>query len=297
LLPLIAAAGGMIAPAAIHLAFNAGQATQSGFGIPMATDIAFALAVLTLLKARIPAELKVFVVAFAVADDLGAVVLIAVVYTTKLAVAWLLGAAVVFIVLLGMNRFLRVTVLWPYLLLGAALWFCLLQGGIHAATAGVLLAFAIPFGARRPGAESPSHRLENRLHFPVYFFVLPLFALANTAIGIDADALSELGSRNSLGIAAGLVLGKPLGIVLACAAGVRAGLCQLPHGVSWWHIAGAGLLGGIGFTMSIFISNLAFSTNPALIEASKLAVVCGSLVASALGLAWLAATPARATSS
>ena len=293
LLPLIAAVGGMLVPAAIHLAFNFGQPTQSGFGIPMATDIAFALAVLAVLKTRVPAELKVFVVAFAVADDLGAVLLIAVVYTTQLAAAWLLGGAVIFLVLVSMNRILRVMSLWPYLLGGTILWFCLLQGGVHAATAGVLLAFAIPFSARHPGAESPSHRLENRLHLPVAVLVLPLFALANTAIRIDAQAISELGSPNSLGIAAGLVLGKPLGILVACAAGVRAGLCKLPDGVSWRHITGAGMLGGIGFTMSIFISNLAFSKDAALIDASKLAVLCGSLVASIVGLAWLAASRPR----
>jgi Na+:H+ antiporter, NhaA family len=288
LLPLIAAAGGMLAPAAIHLVFNAGAPTQSGFGIPMATDIAFALAVLSLLKARVPTELKVFVVAFAVADDLGAVVLIAAVYTTSLATGWLIAGAVIFAALVAMNRSFRIMALWPYLLGGVALWLCLLQGGIHAAVAGVLLAFAIPFSSSRTDTDSPSHRLESLLHLPVAFVILPLFALANTAIRIDAGALAELTSANGLGIALGLILGKPLGIAAASAVAVRTGLCSLPAGMTWGHIVGAGMLGGIGFTMSIFISNLAFAHDSALVESSKLAVLCASMLASVLGLTWLA---------
>jgi len=290
LLPMVAAAGGMAVPAAIHFAMNAGSPTQAGFGIPMATDIAFALAVLALLRDRVPPELKIFIVAFAVADDLGAVAVIAAFYTTQLSIPHLVAAAAVFTLLLACNRPLRVMATWPYLLAGAALWWCLWKAGIHASIAGVLLAFAIPFTARDPALPSPSHRLEHALQKPVALIVLPLFALANTAITIDAAALSTALDRNGLGIALGLLLGKPLGIVAACAIAVRTGLCRLPAGIDWKHLLGAGLLGGIGFTMSIFISNLAFAATPAVAEASKLAVLAASMVASVAGLAWLRLT-------
>ena len=287
LLPLVAAIGGMFAPAAFHFALNAGTPTNGGFGVPMATDIAFALAVLTLLRDRVPSALKLFVVAFAVADDLGAVVLIAAVYTAELSTAFLVAAAAVFAALVALNRAFRVMALSPYLLGGAVLWFCLLKAGVHASIAGVLLAFAIPFTSRDPARASPSHRLEQRLHAPVAFVVLPLFALANTAIVVDSATLRAVVDANGLGILLGLVLGKPLGILLMCVLAVRSGLCALPGEVRWRHIAGAGFLGGIGFTMSIFISNLAFAGEPAIIESSKLSVLCASLIAAVLGAAWL----------
>ena len=286
LLPMFAAAGGMLAPAAIHFAFNAGLPTRAGFGIPMATDIAFALAVLGTLGNRIPAELKIFVVAFAVADDLGAVIVIAVAYTTGLSMIHLGGALAVFALLIACNRVFRVMALSPYLLGGAVLWWCLWKAGIHASIAGVLLAFAIPFRSRSADTPSPSHRLEQALHVPVAFLVLPLFALANTAIVVDGHSLGAVLDRNGLGIALGLLLGKPLGILVACLLAVRSGLCRLPAGIDWHHVAGAGLLGGIGFTMSIFISNLAFASQPDLIESSKLAVLVASVLASVGGLAW-----------
>jgi NhaA family Na+:H+ antiporter len=192
---------------------NRGTDTQAGFGIPMATDIAFALGVLALLGARVPAALNVLVVAFAVIDDLGAIVLIAAVYTAEIAVPWLALALGTWAALFTLNR-LRVVRLAPYLLGGAFLWFCLLKAGIHASIAGVLLAFAIPFSARAPETESPSHRLEHWLHKPVAFGILPLFALANTAVMIDHGAIAQLASANSLGIALGLIVGKPLGVFL-----------------------------------------------------------------------------------
>jgi NhaA family Na+:H+ antiporter len=293
LLPLCAAAGGMLLPAAIHLAFNAGLPTQPGFGIPMATDIAFALAVLGLLRERIPPELKIFIVAFAVADDLGAVMVIAAVYTLKISFIHLGAAAVVFGVLVLANR-LRIMPLWPYLVGGVVLWYCLWRAGIHASISGVLLAFAIPFKGRRTDEPSPSHRLETSLHAPVAFVVLPLFALANTAITLDAGAISGILDRNGMGITFGLLLGKPLGIVGACAIAVRSGLCRLPGAIGWGHVAGAGILGGVGFTMSIFISNLAFAGTGALVESSKLSVLCASMLASACGAIWLAYTKPRA---
>jgi NhaA family Na+:H+ antiporter len=289
LLPAFAAIGGMAAPALIHFAFNAGTASQAGFGIPMATDIAFALAVLAILGPRVPPALKVFVVAFAVIDDLGAIALIAAVYTAEISVGYLLAALAIFALLIALNRPLRVMALWPYLLGGAALWCCLLNAGIHASIAGVLLAFAIPFSARHPGEESPSHRLERLLHKPVAFVILPLFALANTGVPIDAEAIAQFGHPNNLGIMLGLIVGKPVGVVALCLLAVACRVSSLPEGVRWSHVVGAGLLGGIGFTMSIFITNLAFSASPALVNSSKLAVLCASLAAGASALLCLRA--------
>ena len=289
LLPAFAAIGGMAAPALIHFAFNAGTASQAGFGIPMATDIAFALAVLAILGQRVPPALKVFVVAYAVIDDLGAIALIAAVYTAKISPGYLLAAFATLGLLFALNRLLRVMALWPYLLGGAALWYCLLNAGIHASIAGVLLAFAIPFSARNPGTESPSHRLEDRLHKPVAFVILPLFALANTGVPIDAQALAQFAHPNNLGIMLGLILGKPAGVIALCLLAVACRVSSLPAGVRWSHIAGAGLLGGIGFTMSIFITNLAFPDSMALVNSSKLAVLAASLAAGAAGLLWLRA--------
>jgi NhaA family Na+:H+ antiporter len=291
LLPAFAAVGGMAAPALIHYAFNAGLDTQPGFGIPMATDIAFALAVLALLGARVPPALKVFVVAFAVIDDLGAIVLIAAVYTATISVGYLLAALAIWALLIALNRPLRVMALWPFLLGGAALWYCLLNAGIHASIAGVLLAFAVPFSARTPGEESPSSRLEHHLHKPVAFAILPLFALANTGVPIDAQALARFAHPNNLGIMLGLLVGKPAGVAALCAAAVACRMSSLPEGVRWSHIAGAGLLGGIGFTMSIFITNLAFAGSPVLVNSSKLAILLASLVAGAAGLLWLRVVP------
>lgn len=287
LLPIVAAAGGIAVPALIHFGFNGGTPTQAGIGIPMATDIAFALGVLALLGSRVPASLKVFLTALAVMDDLGAIIVIALFYTAELAFVYLAGALAVFAALLVMNRVLRVMSLIPYLLGGVLMWFLMLKSGVHATIAGVLLAFAIPFSARQDDAASPSHRLEHFLHRPVAFVILPIFALANTGIVIGSDWAQELASSNSLGILAGLVVGKPLGITLVSFVAVAIGLCKLPLDLRWRHILGAGLLGGIGFTMSIFITNLAFTDAPAVINASKMAILLASLSAGVLGFAWL----------
>ena len=283
LLPVLAAVGGMVAPALIHYALNAGQPSQPGFGIPMATDIAFALGVLAILGTRAPASLKVFVVAFAVMDDLGAIVMIAAFYTADLSVAYLAGSLAVWAVLLVLNLKFRVYMLAPYLVGGALMWLLMLKSGVHATIAGVLLAFAIPFTSRSADEPSPSHRLEKNLHAPVAFVILPLFALANTGIVIGADWFHQLTSANSLGIVAGLVLGKPLGILCLCAMAVAAGWCRLPAQLKWPHMLCAGLLGGIGFTMSIFITNLAFPNDPQLINASKMAILVASVTAAVLG--------------
>ena len=287
LLPIFAAIGGMVAPALIHFALNAGSPTTAGIGIPMATDIAFALGVLAILGNRVPASLKVFVVAFAVIDDLGAIVIIAVFYTVQFSIWYLVGALAVWTLLFALNRFLRVKSLVPYLLGGALMWFLTLKSGVHATIAGVMLAFAIPFSAREEDDKSPSHRLEHFLHKPVAFVILPIFALANTGIVVGADWLQDMISANSVGISAGLVLGKPLGVALLCFFAVASGLCRLPLDLNWRHIAGAGILGGIGFTMSIFIANLAFVGNAGITNASKMSILLASVTAGAIGYLWL----------
>ena len=290
-LPLFAAVGGVLLPAGIHYAFNGGTPTSAGAGIPMATDIAFALGVLALLGDRVPAALKIFLSALAVVDDLAAMIVIAVGYATGVSLAWLGGALAVFAALLACRRLLRVQALWPYLAGGALMWFCMLRSGVHPTLAGVALAFAIPFSPRADDAASPSHRLENALHLPVAFVVLPLFALANTGITLGAQWPEGLLTPNSLGIAFGLVLGKPIGIGLACAFAVAIGACRLPASLRWSHIVGAGLLGGIGFTMSIFIANLAFAGDAAMVDASKATVLLASLVAGVLGYLVLRLVP------
>jgi Na+:H+ antiporter, NhaA family len=291
LLPIVAAAGGLSVPALIHFGFNYGTATQAGIGIPMATDIAFAIGVLALLGDRVPASLKVFLVALAVMDDLGAIIVIAVFYTAELSLMYLGLAAAVFVLLVVLNR-LRVMMLLPYLVGGALMWFFMLKSGVHATIAGVLLAFTIPFTAKEDDAASPSHKLEHFLHKPVAFLILPVFALANTGIVIGSGWAADLASNNSLGIILGLVAGKPFGITLLAFVAVAVGLCRLPLDLNWKHIFGAGLLGGIGFTMSIFITNLAFiGGDPAFFSettnSSKMAILTASLTAGVLGFGWL----------
>ena len=287
LLPIFAALGGMLLPALIHFSLNAGQPSQAGVGIPMATDIAFALGALALLGSRIPPSLKIFVVAFAVIDDLGAIVMIALFYSNDLSIAYLAGSLAVWLALLLLNRVIRVAYLPVYLAGGLLMWGLMLKSGIHATLAGVMLAFAIPFWSPRDDEPSPSHRLENWLHKPVAFVVLPLFALANTGVLLNTELMSALLGANSLGIMAGLVIGKPVGVLLLSMLAVWLGVCSLPADLRVSHLAGAGLLGGIGFTMSIFITNLAFSDDVSNINASKLAIFVGSLTAGILGLVWL----------
>lgn len=287
LLPVFAAVGGIAVPALIHFSLNAGTLTQAGIGIPMATDIAFALGVLALLGSRVPASLKIFLTALAVMDDLGAIIVIAIFYTAQLSIAYLVAATGVFILLVVLNKFFRVMSLTPYLLGGALMWFLMLKSGVHATIAGVLLAFAIPFSAKEDDEESPSHRLEHFLHKPVAFVILPIFALANTGIVIGADWAQSLTGANSLGIIGGLVAGKPLGILLLSFIAVAVGICKLPLDLNWHHVFGAGLLGGIGFTMSIFITNLAFVGNPETINGSKMAILLASLTAGTIGFLWL----------
>ncbi|MFM9836344.1 MAG: Na+/H+ antiporter NhaA [Methylophilaceae bacterium] len=286
LLPIIAALGGLTLPAVIHFCFNNGTPTQAGIGIPMATDIAFALGALALMGNRIPTSLKVLLTAIAVMDDLGAIIVIAVFYTSNLSVYYLIAAMVVFTVLILLNR-LRVMRLLPYILGGVLMWILMLKSGIHATISGVLLAFTIPFTNKSEDKKSPSYNLEHFLHKPVAFIILPIFALANTGIIIGADWFQGIFSANSMGILLGLVLGKPIGIMLLSFLAVMAGVCRLPGDITWRHIIGIGMLGGIGFTMSIFITNLAFADAPDIINTSKMAIFLASLCAGFLGFVWL----------
>jgi NhaA family Na+:H+ antiporter len=286
LLPIFAALGGIALPATIHFYFNNGLPSESGFGIPMATDIAFALSILALAGSRIPASLKIFLTAVAVIDDLCAIIIIAIFYTSKLSLVYLFLSLAVFAGLAILNRF-RINSLIPYLLGGALMWFLMLQSGVHATIAGVLLAFTIPFTAIRDDKKSPSYILEHFLHKPVAFFIMPVFALANTGIIIGANWASSLTTPNSLGIITGLLVGKVIGVSLLSFIAVKLGICRLPLRLNWKHIIGAGFLAGVGFTMSIFITNLAFKTNAELINSSIMAVLFTSLISGIIGYCWL----------
>lgn len=278
-LPVAAAVGGMALPALIHYSLNGGSPTENGFGIPMATDIAFALGVLSLAGKKVPLALKVFLTALAIIDDLGAILIIAIFYTGDLQTGWLGAAMGIFAGLLLLNR-LRVNHLTVYLLAGLVMWYCMLQSGVHATITGVLLAFAIPFGDGKE--RSPSYRLQHFLHLPVAFIIVPLFALANTGILVSGKPKEILFNHNSLGIIAGLVAGKPLGILLFCYLSVKLRLARLPEATGWWHLAGAGVLAGIGFTMSIFITLLAFNDATVVLH-SKIAILLSSLLAGCAG--------------
>ena len=278
-LPIIAAIGGMALPALFYFLFNQGTETQGGIGIPMATDIAFALGVLALLGEKAPISLKVFLTALAIIDDLGAILIIAVFYVGDFSFLYLMLALTVYAGLLILNR-LGVRGLPFYLIPGVLMWYFMLQSGVHATLAGVLLAFALPFG---DGSEkSPSYKLQHFLHKPVAFGIMPVFALANTGITLSVRWFENLSAPNSLGVFAGLFFGKPLGIFLAGLLAVKTRLSQLAGDVSWKHIIGAGFLGGIGFTMSIFITLLAFD-DPEIIQSTKISILLSSLLAGVAG--------------
>ena len=282
-LPIFAALGGMLMPAGIFMLLNYGLPTQAGTGIPMATDIAFAIGILSLLGNKVPASLKVFLIALAVIDDLGAIVVIAIFYSTSISLSNLLIALGIYAVLILLNR-LKVYSLIPYIIGGILMWYFMLNSGVHATITGVLLAFAIPFG--KSIDKSPSYKIQHFLHKPVAFFILPLFAVANTGIVIKSgwqDGLLEMGS---LGIIAGLVIGKPLGISLFSYLAVKFKLSKLPTELKWGNIIGVGFLGGIGFTMSIFITLLAY-TDMDMANNAKISILVGSVIAAIIGLVWL----------
>lgn len=283
LLPMFGAIGGMLVPAGLFLVFNYGTPTQSGLGIPMATDIAFALGFLALLGKRVPLSLKIFLTALAVMDDLGAILVIAIFYTKTLLWSNLFIAMGIWLCLWTMGR-LGLRNIIPYLAGGVAMWYFMLNSGVHATITGVLLAFAIPFG--KGDKASTSYILQNALHIPVAFIILPLFALANTAIVLSGDLVESLSQNYSLGIAAGLIVGKPLGILLMSYLIVALGYSKLPKNLDWKAILGVGFLAGIGFTMSIFIALLAFG-DPTVINNSKFVIMVSSLIAGAIGLLYL----------
>src|SRR5688572_29870791 len=278
-LPIFAAVGGMVTPAILHFLFNLGTETQAGIGIPMATDIAFALGVLALLGSRVPVSLKVFLTALAIIDDLGAIAIIALFYVGDFSLLYFVLALGILVGLFVLNR-LGIHWLPFYLIPGIVMWYFMLKSGIHATIAGVLLAFVIPFG--NGDEKSPSYKLQHFLHKPVAFIIMPFFALANTGISLTGNWIEGIITPNGLGIFAGLFVGKPLGIVLFSFLAIKIGLSQLPNAVSWKHIIGAGFLGGIGFTMSIFITLLAFG-NPEIVQGSKISILLSSLIAGAVG--------------
>ena len=284
LLPISGALGGMIVPAGIYMALNFGTDTQSGFGIPMATDIAFALGVLSLLGSRVPTSLKVFLTALAVIDDLGAIIVIAIFYTSDMSVTSLLIALGMFVLLLILNKKFNVTNIIPYIIGGIIMWYFMLHSGVHATIAGVLLAITIPFKKKDP--KCLSNKMQHALHYPVAFMILPLFALANTAMVIEGNWDQSIGEPFALGILLGLIIGKPLGITLFSFIFVKSKLCALPSGVKWKELLGAGMLGGIGFTMSIFITLLAFN-DPHHINESKLMILLASTASAIIGFMWL----------
>lgn len=328
--PIIAAIGGMVVPVAIYMAINPSGEAFNGWGIPMATDIAFALGALALLGKRIPANLLTFLVALAIVDDLGAVVVIALFYTDTINLPALITAGVMLAILISLNMG-GIRHPLPYILLGIVLWIAMLKSGVHATLAGIFLAFTIPMRPKYDAqrfiqhmqdmlgqikqsfsheenivlnhelrskvhalgegvnlVQAPAQLLERKLHLPSAYLVIPIFALANAGIPIDFSALSTIITHPvSLGIACGLVLGKLFGIVGFCWLAVKAGAVALPRGLNFKHLIGVGLMGGIGFTMSIFIAELGFANSPTELLMAKSGVLLASLIAGLTGFVWL----------
>jgi len=278
-LPILSAIGGAIIPALIYVFLNSGTATANGWGIPMATDIAFALAVITMLGKRVPLSLKIFLAALAIVDDLLAILVIALFYSAELDIISLAYAGGIFLVLILFNRF-GVKNIAFYLIPGVFIWYFIHHSGIHATVAGVLTALTLP---TTPDAkESPLEKLEHALIKPVNFLIIPIFALANTNIRFEDGMVDGLFSGLGMGIVLGLLIGKPVGIFLMSWLSVKAKICQLPEGANWVHIVGVGLLAGIGFTMSIFIALLSF-VDPELVAVAKFSILTASVLSGILG--------------
>ena len=280
ILPLAGAIGGICIPSLIHFILNKGTATHPGFAIPMATDIAFALGILALAGNKVPTAVKVFLTALAIIDDIGTIIVIAFFYTKTVLFTYLLIALGILIGLFILNR-LKIRKLIFYILPGIVMWYCFLKSGVHPTIAGVLLAFVIPF--HENDDENVSYQLQHFLHKPVAFIIVPIFALVNTAILIPSNVISSLSTSNSLGIIIGLLAGKLIGIFSIPYILVKTGFAKLQDGLTWKNLFGIGCLGGIGFTMSMFISNLAF-TDPVLVSSSKLSILFASAIAAILGL-------------
>ena len=329
ILPILSAIGGMLVPALIYTAFNSGGEGANGWGIPMATDIAFAISALILLGRRVSPALVTFLVALAIVDDLGAVLVIALFYTSQINLEFLLLAGAMFLAMLALNRF-GVRTMLPYFLLGTVMWFFMLESGVHATIAGVIAAFAIPSKPKLPpvnftnrtrtlleeydnypvatdhtmhekqkailqnikdridAVTSPAAQLEQSLHLPVSLVIIPIFAFANAGITIDFSSIDKIIFEPvSLGIILGLLGGKILGIAGVAFIAIRTGIAKLPQNSSMSQIFGVAALGGIGFTMSIFVADLAFINNPELIFQAKIGILSASLTAGVLGFIWL----------
>lgn len=277
LLPMVAAVGGMLMPAILFAFIARGSAYMQGWAIPTATDIAFTLGVISLLGRNVPSGLKIFVTALAIIDDLGAILVIAIFYGDALHWGYLLVVLLLVGILVLLNK-KGFKFGWVHILLGLIMWYCMFNSGIHATVAGVIFAFLVPVHLLK--------RFEDMIHIPVYFIILPAFALANTNLVLPEHPLQALTGPLSTGIMAGLVIGKPLGISLSCYFLVSRKWAQLPSGVNWYKLIGAGILAGIGFTMSIFISALAFSGGP-VEDMAKISVLVASLLAMLIGYCWL----------
>ena len=277
ILPIIAALGGMLVPAGLYYFCNTGSNTVQGWGIPMATDIAFSLAILSLLGTRIPVSIKVFLTALAIVDDLGAVLVIAVFYGSAIH-WWWLGLAAVIVLLLIVCNYANVTKLWLYLALGLVLWYAMLHSGVHATLSGILLAFCIPNSVKNALLEP----LEHALDVPVNYVIMPLFALVNTAIPLNYFGVDNAGLAVSMGIVLGLCLGKPLGIALFSFVACKIKIADWPLKANAWQVLGVGMLAGIGFTMSIFVAMLSFA-DANLVNAAKTAVLIASALSACMG--------------
>ena len=316
-LPIVAALGGMVVPAGLYLLIAGGGEAASGWGIPMATDIAFALGVIGVLGRRIPSPARLFLLTLAIVDDIGAIVVIAVFYTSDLSLTWLL-VALVLLAAMALMRALRIWAIWAYVVLGIVTWFAVLESGVHATLAGVAIALitpAVPLlkedvarGYAQQALQDRSldpdelsrlrfllsesvpvvERLQSLLHPLSAYVVLPIFALANAGVHLGGGVLGEAtGSVVALGITAGLVIGKPVGIVLASLLAVKLGMARLPERTTWPMVAGLGAVGGIGFTVSLFIAGLSFPGSEVLTEEAKVGILAGSLLAAVLGVVLL----------
>lgn len=283
-LPIIAAIGGMLMPALLFSLVNFGSATHKGWGIPMATDIAFAIGILSVLGNRVPNSLKVFLTALAIVDDLGAILVIAIFYTSDIHATFLLYAAGVFAFQLALNYF-GVRKLVFYIIPGMILWYLIHHSGIHATIAGVLTAIAVPSSSTKR-QHSPLEKLESLLSNPVSYIIMPLFALANTNIKFESGMVSGLTNPLGLGIIAGLFIGKPLGITISSWLAIKLKIAKKPRNASWKQLSGVGILGGIGFTMSVFVSILSFATPLFQLEA-KFSILVASITSAVVGYVFL----------
>lgn len=295
-LPIAAALGGMVVPALIFMAFNSGKPTASGWGIPMATDIAFSLGVLAMLGTRAPLSVKILLTALAIVDDLGAILVIAIFYTSNIEMGYLIqslsffAVAALFAKLGGRHP-------WVYVILGAGIWYGMLKSGVHATIAGILIAIALPSRKLSWEKETIASRWEHALHPYVAFLIMPIFAYANAGVTVGSDFSSSLMSAEALGIMAGLALGKPLGITLFSWLAVQFRLASLPAGMRWSHVVGVGALGGIGFTMSLFVAELAYSSQAQYLNTAKAGVLMGSLISGLLGYTYIRCLKAEKHSS